>query len=117
MLSASVITSQPVAAIQICFSFEKLTGHWWWYPQMVRKDGNGPEKLGERRVFRVQPIISRFPHHVAREHVIAFIKGKRFSMHDCQRQGCLNYEQSYRREPEVFWALIGHWPIIEIAPI
>jgi hypothetical protein len=49
--------------------------------------------------------------------VIAFIKGKRFSMHHRQRQGCLNYEESYRREPEGFWAMIGHRPIIEIAHI
>jgi hypothetical protein len=46
--------------------------------------------------------------------VIAFIKGKRFSMHDGERQGCLNYEEDYHRQPEVFWAMIGHWPIIEI---
>jgi hypothetical protein len=45
-LPVSVVTSQPVAAIQIRFRFEKLTGHWRWYPQMVRKDGNGREKLG-----------------------------------------------------------------------
>ena len=46
MLSISVITSQPVAAIQIRFRFEKPTGHWWRYPQAVRKNGNGREKLG-----------------------------------------------------------------------
>ena len=84
---------------------------------MVGKDGNGREKLDSRRVFRVKPIICRFPHHVACEHVIVFIKGKRFSMHHGQRQGCLNYEESYRRKPEVFSAMIGHRPIIEIAHI
>jgi hypothetical protein len=34
-----------------------------------------------------------------------------------QRQGCLNDEESYRREPVVFWAMIGHRPIIDIAHI
>jgi len=53
MLSVSVVASQPIAAIQIRFSFEKLTVHWWWYPQMIRKERNGREKLGQRRVFRV----------------------------------------------------------------
>jgi len=47
--------------------------------------------------------------------VIAFIIGKRFSMHHGQRQGCLNYQESSHREPVVFWALIGHTQIIEFA--
>jgi hypothetical protein len=38
-------------------------------------------------------------------------------MHHGQRQGCLNYEESYRREPQVFLAMIGHGPIIEVARI
>jgi hypothetical protein len=38
-------------------------------------------------------------------------------MHHGQRQCCLNYEESYHREPEVFWALIGHRPIIVIMHI
>src|SRR5580698_4085727 len=66
-------------------------------------------------MFRVETIISRLPHHVAREHMIAFIKSKRFSMHHCQRQGRLNYEQNYSSKPEVFWAMIGHRPIVEVA--
>src|SRR4051812_27672085 len=44
-----VIASQPVAAVQIRFSFKKLTAHWWWHAQMVRKDGDGREKLGQGR--------------------------------------------------------------------
>ena len=115
LVSVSVVTRQPVTAIQIRFRFEKRVIPRWRNPQMIRKNGHGREKLHQRRVFRVQPIISRFPHHVAGEHVVVFIKGERFPMHDDQRQGCLNHQESRHHEPQVFSAMPCRRPIFLFA--
>jgi hypothetical protein len=84
MLSVSVATGQPVAAIEIGLLFEKTMLR-RWNPQIVPKNGNVRDKFDQRRMFRVQPVICRFPHHVPGEHVVIFIKSKRFSMHHGKR--------------------------------
>jgi len=100
-LAGAIVAREPVAAVEIGFGlkFAALKGR---DPELLVQRGNGGEQLDQRRMLGIEAVVAGLPHHVSREHVIAFIPRERLAMDHDGDERCLDGEKDENRGCELF---------------
>jgi hypothetical protein len=104
LIAVAVVSGEPVASVQIRFDLEVAVVR-GGTPEIAPEQRDRGQQFNQWRMFGVQAVVVRVPHHVAGIHMILFVECERLAMNrksgnaelDCDQCGHDRAESSCRQ--------------------